>query len=775
MNHRRSGAPPHVVQNGTDSKLFTLDKEVLLSRKIEIVYGYLPSGLLATVFVSTAIALFLARGSSPLSAVYWGGGMALVILLRLADFLAYRRRAIDLNNPSRWKRSFLAGVTSQGILWGIGGYCLFPDSPLDQMFLVSTFGGMAGGALIFLSPIWPAFIIYSATLMVPVCLRLLLAGHPAYWMTGFMLFAYLFSCMLISVKTRRWIDNYLITSLEKEALAGNLQTACSALEGYRDDLERLVDERTRELSESNLQLQKEIHEKDAEKLKAELSEARFRELAELLPEMIFETDREGALSFLNRKGGELTGLSSDPPPTGVRLPDIFIPDDRKHVEENLERLIAGEAIEPVEFTALRSDGTTFPVLTVSSPIVRDGVACGLRGILMDTTRIKELELSLRHAQKMEAVGQLAGGIAHDFNNILTAIYGYCAILQKKMGEGSPFIPDINHICTSAERAANLTRSLLAFSRKQIMCTKMVNLNDVVMNVWQLLTRIIGEDIHIKMIPAEKPLNILADSGQIEQVLMNLAANARDAMPNGGLLTIETEAREIDESFIHAHGLGVSGKYAVISVSDTGTGMAAETSKKIFEPFFTTKEVGKGTGLGLSIIYGIINQHNGYINVYSEPDNGTTFKIYIPQACEENKDNKEEAHSEYPRMGSETILLVEDDPSILQLADLILRKFGYEVILAEDGAEAVEKFNTYKEKIAIIVMDMIMPRKSGKEAYEEIRKVRPDIKTLFMSGYSPDLLQNKGILETGEEVLIKPFQPLDLVRKVRSVLDLTSRT
>jgi len=341
-----------------------------------------------------------------------------------------------------------------------------------------------------------------------------------------------------------------------------------------------------------------------------------------------------------------------------------------------------------------------------------------------------------------------------------------------LGEDSPFLSEVNLIYTAAERAANLTRSLLTFSRKQIMLPRMVNLNDVVMNVWQLLTRIIGEDIRLKMILAEKPLKIMADSGQIEQVLMNLAANARDAMPNGGLLTIETEVREIDESFIHAHGFGVSGKYAVISLSDTGIGMDAETSKRIFEPFFTTKEVGKGTGLGLSIIYGIINQHDGYIDVYSEPDNGTTFKIYIPQASEENKHYKEEAHSEYPRMGSETILLVEDDPSIRQLCELILNQFGYEVILAEDGVDAVEKFNVDKERIAIIVMDMIMPRKSGKEAYEEIRKVSPDVKTLFMSGYSPDLLKNKGFLDTGEEVFIKPIQPLDLVRKVRAILDFT---
>jgi polar amino acid transport system substrate-binding protein len=295
-----------------------------------------------------------------------------------------------------------------------------------------------------------------------------------------------------------------------------------------------------------------------------------------------------------------------------------------------------------------------------------------------------------------------------------------------------------------------------------------------MNVGKLLTRIIGEDIQLKTVCTGKLLRIFADSGQIEQVLMNLAANARDAMPGGGILTIETGVQEIDESFIHAYGYGALGKYAVLSISDTGQGMDAETCQKIFEPFYTTKEVGKGTGLGLSIVYGVVKQHNGYINVYSEPGEGTTFRIYLPQVYEENADNEEEAAPEYPRMGSETVLVAEDDATIRELAGSILREFGYDVILARDGEDAIERFKADSDKIAIIVMDMIMPRKSGKEAYEEIRKVRADIKILFMSGYSQDLLHDRGIFDSSEEVLIKPIHPLDLVRKVRSVLDSQSQ-
>ena len=392
----------------------------------------------------------------------------------------------------------------------------------------------------------------------------------------------------------------------------------------------------------------------------------------------------------------------------------------------------------------------------------------------DITERKLLEEQLRHSQKMEAIGQLAGGVAHDFNNILTAIYGYCSVLQMKMGKDVPFRADIDQIYAAAERAANLTRSLLAFSRKQIMTPKKVNLNEIVMNVGKLLTRILGEDILLKIDCRGKPLRIFADNGQIEQVLMNLAANARDAMPNGGILTIGTGIQEIDQSFIRMYGYGNLGKYVVLSVSDTGKGMDSETSKKIFEPFFTTKDVGKGTGLGLSIVYGVIKQHNGYISVYSEPGKGTIFRIYLPQINMEDVDNEEEALTEDPRMGSETVLVAEDDASIRELAESILKKYGYDVILAHDGEDAVEKFKADRDKIAVVVMDMVMPGKSGKEAYEEIMKVRDDVKILFMSGYSPDLLQARGIFDRSVDVLVKPIHPLDLVRKVRAVLDISDR-
>jgi len=453
----------------------------------------------------------------------------------------------------------------------------------------------------------------------------------------------------------------------------------------------------------------------------------------------------------------------------------ILPDDLAGALEANRATVRGEREYDTEFRIMHPDGTVKNI-KANGIVIRDenGEAIRMIGLNQDITDRKHTEEQLRQSQKMEAIGLLAGGVAHDFNNVLTVIYGYCYMMQSGTETNSALRSSVDQVLAAAERAANLTRSLLAFSRKQTMSLKSVNLNDLILNVGKFLTRIIGEDIQFKTLFQANPLMIHADSGQIEQVLMNLATNARDAMPKGGVLTIETGIDEIREDFIQAHSYGARGRYVVMSVSDTGEGMDAETCKKIFEPFFTTKEMGKGTGLGLSIVYGVIKQHNGFINVYSESGKGTTFRIYLLLDTEEHANSKEMPDLDYPRMGNETVLVAEDDAFIRQFTDSILRKFGYNVIFANNGAEAVEKFKANSEKIHIIVMDMIMPIKSGKEAYEEIRKLRPDVKVLFMSGYSPDLLHTKGILYNADEILIKPLHPLDLVRKLRSKLDQNSR-
>ncbi len=381
---------------------------------------------------------------------------------------------------------------------------------------------------------------------------------------------------------------------------------------------------------------------------------------------------------------------------------------------------------------------------------------------------EKLHAQLLQSQKMEAVGQLAGGISHDFNNILTAMMGYGHILKMKMKEEDPLRTYADQILLLSDKAAKLTQSLLSFSRKRIMNPEPVNLNEVIKRIDYLLSRIIGEDIRLQTTLSEEALIVMADSGHIEQVLMNLATNARDAMPKGGLLTIGTETLDIDHEFIKEHGYGKEGQYALISLTDTGAGMDRETREKIFEPFFTTKEVGKGTGLGLATVYGIIKQHDGYINVYSEPGSGTTFRIYLPLIKAKVDEIKPEVIQPV-ETGTETVLLAEDEDAIREFIKKLLEEYGYKVITAVDGQTAINEFKAHKDKIHLVLLDVIMPNRNGREAYDEIKKIRPDIKVLFMSGYPADIIHKHEIVEKGFAYIEKPASPTKLLKKIREVL------
>ncbi len=412
------------------------------------------------------------------------------------------------------------------------------------------------------------------------------------------------------------------------------------------------------------------------------------------------------------------------------------------------------------------------------PVKRvDGAVEGLVLILQNVTERKraalekqKLEQQLQQAQKMESIGTLAGGVAHDFNNILTAIIGYGNIIKMKMKSDDPLRAPVDTILASAERAANLTQSLLAFSRKQIIHPRPVDLNCIVRGVEKLLHRLIGEDVDLVARLSPDCLTVMADAGQIEQVLMNLATNARDAMPDGGSLTITTQEELLDEGFMKAHGYGPPGNYALITVSDSGEGMDARTRDHIFEPFYTTKELGRGTGLGLSIVFGIIKQHNGSISVYSEPAKGTTFKIYLPLLPTGPEASRPAELLEPPRGGTETILLAEDDVVARELLKTILADFGYRVIEAADGQEAIDLYQERQAPIDLLIVDVIMPRKSGREVYDTVRTASPEAKILFISGYTADIIHRKGIFEEELMFISKPIHPADLARKVRTMLD-----
>lgn len=400
----------------------------------------------------------------------------------------------------------------------------------------------------------------------------------------------------------------------------------------------------------------------------------------------------------------------------------------------------------------------------------EGLVTSVIEVINDATEKRKLEDQLRQAQKMESIGTLAGGIAHDFNNILTAIIGYGSLVLMKTATGDPRRQNIEHMLEAADRAAHLTHDLLLFSRKQIADKKSVDLNEIIRRVEKFLKRVIGEDIACSTLLSEGQLPVLADAHQLEQILMNLATNARDAMPQGGVLTITTERIRFDAEFITAHGYGNPGVYSMITISDTGKGMDEITRQRIFEPFFTTKDVGKGTGLGLAVVYGIVKQHEGYINVYSEPGQGSTFKIYLPVIAADALDESISPSAENPVGGAETILLAEDDTLVREMTLSILRDFGYTVIVACDGEEAVNKFSENKDVIQLLLFDLIMPKKTGKDAYDEIKMIKPDIKVLFTSGYAHDMVRQKVVLGDNVEIASKPISPKDLLKKVRNVLD-----
>ncbi len=389
--------------------------------------------------------------------------------------------------------------------------------------------------------------------------------------------------------------------------------------------------------------------------------------------------------------------------------------------------------------------------------------------LQDITENKKLEEQLLQSQKLDAIGKLAGGVAHDFNNILTAIMGFSHLTLSKLPEDDPLRGNMDQILLASNRAVELTQGLLSFSRKRIMNPAPHSLTDIVVKLKKFLLRLIREDIQLLITLSEEELTVFVDSGQIEQVLMNLVTNARDALPTGGQIAIRTESAYLDESFAETHGYGEAGRYAVLIVSDTGKGMDAKTRDRIFEPFFTTKEQGKGTGLGLAVVYGIIKQHNGFINVYSEPGKGTSFKIYLPQLRGSHKVEQREVQSSTIQGGSETVLIAEDDAVLRELSSTILRNHGYHVIEAVDGEDVVVKFNENKGRVKLIIFDVIMPKKNGLEAYQDIRRIDQAVKAIFVSGYAEDLMNKEGLLEPGINFISKPIIPSTLLQNVRKVL------
>ncbi|HEV3512519.1 MAG TPA: ATP-binding protein [Candidatus Sulfotelmatobacter sp.] len=500
------------------------------------------------------------------------------------------------------------------------------------------------------------------------------------------------------------------------------------------------------------------------------SELSFRSLVTNAPYGICRCDSTGKILDANPAFLDLLGFTSAGEIVGQQIYTLYA--DVEQWFDLADYLRSSAPFKGLTAEWKRKSGTT--VVRVSGGSVPNGRRLGVVFELFaeDVTERRTLEQQLRQSQKMEAVGRLAGGIAHDFNNLLMVISGYSEFLLERLGAEPDLRGPAQEIASASERASSLTRQLLAFSRKQMLAPRIVNLNEIATENLKMLTRMIGEDIDLVMVPSPNLWPVRADAGQIEQVIMNLAINARDAMPSGGKLTIETSNLTLDEDYARIHAPLRPGEYVMISISDTGMGMDSETQSHIFEPFFTTKGT-KGTGLGLSTVYGIVKQSGGYIWVYSEVGRGTTFKIYLPRVASLEVAAAQPAESRQLQKvepGTETILLVEDEANLRYLARQYLEKQGYKVIEAADGAVAMQIAVAHEAVIHLLLTDVIMPGMNGRELAQRVSEIRPNVKVLYMSGYTENVIGHNGTLDAGVSLLQKPFNLRDLKSKVREVLD-----
>jgi two-component system, cell cycle sensor histidine kinase and response regulator CckA len=502
------------------------------------------------------------------------------------------------------------------------------------------------------------------------------------------------------------------------------------------------------------------------------SERNYRSLMDNIPDVIWSSDLAGKFTFVSANATRIFGMTPDEILSGgtggvwARLEREDLP----KVQLAYEKLISERKPFDLEYRWQRPNGAWL-WLHARAAIVRahNGVD-RIDGVASDITAQKRLEDQLRQSQKMEAIGLLTGGVAHDFNNILASILANSHFLIADLGEQDPRRADALEIREAAQRAASLTRQLLAFSRRQILAPTTLDLNTVLSGVEKMLRRVIGEDVDLSIVPASDLGSVRADAGQIEQVIMNLVVNARDAMPTGGKVSIETTNIDLDESYAAEHFPLTAGKYVMVAISDTGCGMDDETQRRIFEPFFTTKEMGKGTGLGLSTSYGIVKQSDGYIWVYSEVGHGTVFKIYLPRVDSPPDAVAPKAGIAMATSGTETILLIEDDHQVRSVVLRILKAKGYRVLPAGDGLEALSISKIHGNDVDLILTDVIMPGLTGPEVVGLIREKCARTKALFMSGYTDHAVLRDDALQIGMNFIQKPFAPEALARKVREVLD-----
>ncbi|NOY82230.1 MAG: PAS domain S-box protein [Kiritimatiellaeota bacterium] len=505
-----------------------------------------------------------------------------------------------------------------------------------------------------------------------------------------------------------------------------------------------------------------------EKRRNELERLRLMAAIEHAAEVIMVTDAHGTIEYVNPAFSEVTGYQ---PHEAVGRNPRFLKSDKQDdvFYTNLWQTITSGKVWRGRLVNRRKDARLYHTAATISPVFDEsGTILNFVAVERDVTREVDLEQQIHESQRLEVVGQLAGGMAHDFRNILQAQMGLLEFAREDAGAETQAVRDIDEALACARRAADLTHKLLAFSRRQILKIETLDVNAVLADFIQMVRRLIPEDIKVQLVPGRVG-TVNADRVQLEQVLLNLALNARDAMPEGGILSLKTETVHLDEEYRKAHPWAVPGRYVLISVADTGFGMEEDTLARVFEPFFTTKAVGRGTGLGLAMVYGIVRQHDGMVRVHSEPGKGATFNVYLPEAEQRAAEGNADRPGPAPG-GSEGILVVEDDAGVRRALQGMLRRAGYRLFVASNGAEACELIESHRDEIAMAIVDVVMPGMGGREVYRRLKHAKPELRVLFSTGYSEGAIHTRFILDEGLELFQKPYDGQALLRKVRSMLD-----
>ena len=504
------------------------------------------------------------------------------------------------------------------------------------------------------------------------------------------------------------------------------------------------------------------------------SEQRYRSLVENTMDGYFICKiPSGKFAFFNQRACDIYGYTMTEA-LELTVWDVIIPDDHPRIRQRIQDRKEGKNLtsERQIYTAVRKDGSTFRA-EISTSLVVHSREFAVQGTLRDVTENERLQTQLQQAQKMEAVGRLAGGVAHDFNNMLSVIIGNAEMALDQIDLHHPIYENLEEIRNAGERSADLTRQLLAFARKQTVSPKVLHLNQILSEGIKMLKRLIGEDIDLEWLPGETVWPVKIDPSQIDQILANLCVNARDAIADVGKITIETGNAEVDKIYCNDHPGLQPGEYVLLTVSDNGCGMDADMLGNVFEPFFTTKAPGKGTGLGLAMVYGVVKQNNGFVDVHSEPGQGTTFTIYLPRYRTQVAVLPEKVRNRSIARGQETILLVEDEPSILKMTAMILERLGYWVVAARTPGEAIRLAQEHVGEIHLLLTDVIMPEMNGRDLAKRILSIYPSLKRLFMSGYTANVIAHHGVLDEGVNFIQKPFSQKQLGVKVRSALDKTN--